>query len=766
MKTYLRIWLFVLMMIELFGSHTNVAPVRAAPLVNQAIFTLADVTNSEILLHGPYDSRQIRFNLAPTWLLQGGTELRLVISTYSSVEDVSSNEETNNINGALLNVSFNGELQQSLPLVNGKDILYSIPIRPSSLTSPRKDGSLEISFFLDASYDCDVDFQHTTVVISASSQIMVEYTDAAVKMDLSRLPWPIYQPAAIVNQAMDEELEQPSALVVVSDNASIGELHAALVVMGAFGRMTNQKLPMLLVTSSELTGAMRENNDLIFVGRPDSLSLLKQLLLPLPIEDSHFASSGMQGDDGVLQMTASPWATTKTLLVVGGNTDAGVIKAAQALSSGNVLQTGSTSTYSVVAQVNPISISSALTTDATPLSSPDFTLADLGYQSYTTNQIGVNWISYEYIIPPGQIPTEKPYLDLNFSNSALVDVDRSGLVVYLNGTLVGSSRFSEETSDITVERVNLPASSLLPGRNKIDLAVNLLPQNVCDSFSSFQNLWFTVYPESILHLPLIGATGDSNNLQDLHSYPFPFLNDPSLSTTTFVLPRQDASAWSVAGDVAYNLGGLATGGVVSFDAVFDGDLSDEARVVRDLIVIGLPKELSILADASQAMPAHFESNSNIAILENQLVIYRIDSQKDLGYLEFFVSPWNPSLSVLAILGTTPQGVKIAGEALLSSQTRNQLRGNFATVDGEQVLAVDTRTGLGTGRLPSFLGSDVVVEQASVPNQSQEPSTLPSNNKTTILYALAGIVFLIVVVIAGALITRKSRNKNNRSETGG
>ena len=757
MKTLLRISLLALIVLNSFGLIKNLPRVQAAPLSDQSVLTLADIGISDVILHGPYELKQLRFNLSPNWSLQGGMEFRLYISAFTSLDNKPANE-SNNLSGALLDVSFNGELQQSIPLVNGKDILYTIPIKSSSLVSKRNDGSLEISFFLDASYDCVNELQHTTVLVSSSSQLMVEYADVDLQMDLRRLPWPIYQPGSNLNVGKDKEVE-PSALVIVSADASDGELQAALTAMGAFGRMTSQKLPMALVISNELKQNMLETHDLIFVGTPKSLLLLDGLSLPLPIENSHFGSSRIEMDDGVLQMIPSPWNRSKSLLLLGGNTETGVIKAAQALSAGNVLQTGNTAAYSVVSQVNPVSFSSAPGVDSMPLSSPDFTLADLGFKTYTANQVGINWFSFEFIIPPGQIPTEKPYFDLNFTNSDLIDLDRSGFVVYLNGALVASESFSEETSsDISVKRIGLPFSSLLPGRNRIDIAASLFPHNVCNSFFSFEGLWFTIFPESVLHLPLKDVALDATALQDLRAYPYPFLNDPSLSTTTFVLPSSDPSTWSVAGDVAYNLGSMATGAVIFFDAVFDRDLANEALKERNLIVIGLPNELPLLANMGQSMPAQFENGSNVAIFRDQQTIYRFDSDKELGYLELFASPWSSNRSVVTILGTTLGGLKTAGEVLTDSKARAQLRGNFITVDGEQVLVVNTRTGFGTTRLFTALGSDVLMEQTPVPvpelSQSELPATPSSYNRTLILFGLIGVAVLMVAIMVIAVVTRR------------
>src|SRR5512140_3382070 len=188
-------------------------------------------------------------------------------------------------------------------------------------------------------------------------------------------------------------------------------------------------------------------------------------------------------------------------------------------------------------------------------------------------------------------------------------------------------------------------------------------------------------------------------LQDLASYPFPFANDPSLATTTFVVPQGDHSAWANAGTIAYDMGARSTGAIVAFDAAYDGQVST-AQQKHDLIFVGQAKDLAMVASMKDAMPAYFEKGSNLATLPAQQVTYRIAPNKDLGYLELFSSPWDGQRAVLTVLGTSANGLTNSAAALITSGIRQDLKGNFATVDGQQATVVDTRSGVGASQLPS------------------------------------------------------------------
>jgi hypothetical protein len=714
------------------------------------VLTFKDLGSPEIVMRGPYGTGNVRFNVPAHWILQDGAQLQLTISSFVA-GDQAKESPNDGFLGAMLDVYFNGELQQSLPLKSGTDINYNVPIRASDLQSPRKDGSLEISFFLNASIDCDYAFHQTTVLVSSNSALFMPYEEGPLKLDLRRLPWPMYQPE------LQMQVDATPGIVVVPVNASTDEMQAALVAMATFGRMTNGKFPLRLVVANQLTEELRGSSNLILVGNSSRMPILQQLELPIPVQDSRFSDSQVQSDDGLLQMTVSPWATAKSILVVSGNSDIGVVKAAQALSTGN-LQTGLRSSYSVIASVMPISLNTASPSGSALANSADVSLSDLGYGPETVIGIGVNWFSYEFVIPVGQQPSEKPYIDIDFSSSALVDPARSGFIAYINGELIGSARFTDETSSVSTARVDIPSSLLKAGRNRFEVSANLIPRDVC-SIGSFSGLWMSIFPESNLHMPLKPAAADNLVAEDLDLYPYPFVNDPSLATTMFVLPSKDSASWNIAGDIAYDIGKRATGAVLAFDVAYNDSTSETINKEYNLILIGTPQDFPLIYEMKDNLPAYYEDGSNIAVVKDQQVVYRISSDKDLGYLQLFSPPWDDKLAVLAVLGTSSKGVGYAEHALIDPEMRGRLKGNFATVDGDQTIVVNTRTGIGTGLLEPNLGSAVSIEQPTQQPILPDGAVDPASAQKAILPALIAVLVLMVIVIVIAIWLRRRDPEN-------
>jgi hypothetical protein len=740
-KTVKFVTNFVLLLafaISLFGSTS----VSAAPAHENSLLTLKDLGSDDVVLHGPYDTARIRFSLPANWVLMDGAQIQIKASTFFA--GPASNPETiSGYFGAMLDVYFNGNLQRSIALASGSNLVYQVPIKPADLASVRPDGGLDISFFLNAAIDCEYEFHKTTVQISSDSQLSIPYEVIPLKPDLRRLPWPIYQPG----------LKDPGkATVVIPNNPSQDEIQAALLVMAGFGRMTSQKLPVSLITTDEFTEPVRTETDLVFVGKPSNFQLLYPLEWPIPITKSGFSSQGMQQDDGIIEAAASPWNPGKILLMIGGNTDQGVIKAAQAFTTQN-LQTGDTRTSAVIAKVNPITLIGVLTPDSEQLNTPDITLTDLGYTLTTESDLGTNWFTYQFIVPPGQIPAENPYFDLVFSNSTLVDAERSGVVLYLNGELVGSASFTSDKANYVKTRINLPPSGVVSGVNQIDLAATLIPRDVCSVFTT-TSLWMTVYPESTLHLPLSPSVETAYVLKDIRSFPSPFSNVPNLDKTTFVLPSSDPSAWKVAGNLAYNLGGSAGGAVLSLQATFASAVNELPAGGQNLIVVGKPTTLPLISELGDALPARFDPGSNVAILDNQQVTYRFSDTKSLGYLELAAAPWDNTSVVLAVLGTTDDGIAYAGNGLIDSKIRSTLKGNFASLDEDIASVVDTRTGLGIGRPPSELGPGLVVQETPTPQPPIVPLPAATGMRQQILYGIYIVAGLMVVIILLALLLRR------------
>jgi hypothetical protein len=196
--------------------------------------------------------------------------------------------------------------------------------------------------------------------------------------------------------------------------------------------------------------------------------------------------------------------------------------------------------------------------------------------------------------------------------------------------------------------------------------------------------------------------------------------------------------------------------VIDLNAAFDDAVPEDLRNSRDLILIGLPSELTLISELKDSLPAPFETGQNIPVVDNQQVSYRFPPDTSIGYLQLLPSPWNSSRTILAVVGSTDEGVGLAGNALSDPLLRSRLAGNFALVSAENISVADTRTGLGMGGLAE--NPDVISEPV-VPEPNSGPA-VPAARPTWILPAVGVLVFLTLVVLIVALIS--SRRDSMRS----
>ena len=717
--------------------------VAAGTPIQTVNFTSLDTPDTT--LNGPYDSMSVDFSLPPNWQLLDGSEIQMFITAFT----VSSAPSTTTDSiGATLDVSFNGSTVSSLILQSGTNVEYQIRIPVDALKPTRPDGRYTLYLFLDAGIDCDFAFHKTTVVVKGSSQFILPYAEGSVDLDLGKLPQPIYQKSAII----------PSqAMIVVPQAPTADQLRAAMITSAGFGRMTGGSLLLNLISADQLTPEIENNYHLIFVGGPADFAPVTPLDWPASAKGGKFATDGLQPDDGLLQMIRSPWNAGRVLLWVGGNSDAGLVKAAQALSTGAVKPIFERNKV-IIADTKPFVDAAQNVLLNTPV---ERTFADLGYGIETVNGAGFSQINYEFYIPPGLAPSEKPYIDLNFTNSSLLDQSLSGMVVYLNDVQIASERLSQDTSVLTTKRITIPQNLVSMGANQIRIDITMIPTTQCSLFN-FSNLWMTVFPESLLHIVLQPATVAEATAGSLQDYPNAFTNFPNLSNIAFLLPKNDVVAWRTAAQVAFDLGQRVQGAMLELNAYYDGEIPAGQRENHDLFLVGLPVSLPTIAELKDRLPVPFEQGNNLAIVQGEGVVYRVPDNVSLGYIELLPSPWGQAHTILAVLGSNSEGLAFAGNGLTVPSQQSNLFGNFAALTSQDVISANTDTGAGLASLTTGLApvaTPIVITPAPGPGSGLTTAESWLTRTDYIPMAL-----IVIILLVGGILVWAFRANRKRGET--
>ncbi|MCB0208059.1 MAG: cellulose biosynthesis cyclic di-GMP-binding regulatory protein BcsB [Anaerolineae bacterium] len=636
------------------------------PVDDEAVVDFELLGVESINLESPFGRELLRFSLPPTWQPAEGAELQLDLTMLvNNLPSLDVEERVAPFQGSL-QVLLNKKLLTSIMVSENDAQTITIPLPPTAFESTRSDGQQELDFALKADINCGTAHQ-MTVVVQPTSRFIIPHQIVSPPTDLRWLPKPIYQEASFLPD---------TAVLIVPEEPTSDQMQAALSVAAGFGQMTRSKLELDFMPVDQLTADIQENNHLIFVGDAAALPILEEVTLPAPSDGTQFEADGADPDDGIIQMAVSPWSDAHVVLVVGGNSDTAVVKAAQAVSSGFV-RVGTQNNLALVAQIHPGDF-------VTNPNVVDRTFAELGYDIRQVNSQGTNYIEYNFNVPPGYIGDPEAYLDLVMNHSALLDYEQSGLSVRLNNISIGSVRFGEEFTSPNQIRFSIPRSALLPGKNELEFRAELEPSNDCIN-PNIGGLWLTIWPESLLHLPLNPAPGEIKLNLELHQHPDPFVQNSSLGSTAFVLPSNNPVAWRVAAQLAFELGDKSDTVLADIRAFYGDDIPEDVRQTRHTIIVGRPSQLPIIQTLNDVMPVTFDTSSDIASERQMRVSYRLPPEVSLGYLQLFPSPWSKSHLILTVLGSTDQGVEWAGRALLEPDLRGNLANNLAIISDEQII---------------------------------------------------------------------------------
>jgi hypothetical protein len=226
----------------------------------------------------------------------------------------------------------------------------------------------------------------------------------------------------------------------------------------------------------------------------------------------------------------------------------------------------------------------------------------------------------------------------------------------------------------------------------------------------------------------------------------------------FVVSKSEPASWDIAATIAAELGRRSSGQILTPRLVFADSMPENFVQSHDLIVIGRASQLPLIAEMADAMPAPFEPNSDQAIERNMAVTYRLEPNASIGYIQMFTSPYDSKNSVLAVLGSTGEGLTWSGNVFKISRLRSRLAGNLSVVNREQILTTDTRIGLVSNlsatAVPGALPMVVSSPNPALVIQGRPAWVLPSILVTSILTAV-----LIVVVMA--TIGRAGKNQVKR-----
>jgi cellulose synthase (UDP-forming) len=546
--------------------------------------------------------------------------------------------------------------------------------------------------------------------VSDLSTLQLTLERLPLARDLARLPEPFFDP-----RLLREPLVLP---VVMADGAGNDAVRASIIASSWFAVQADYRGATFPVSSV----VPARGNAIVVATGSDSLP---GLALP-------------RMDGPTLAILPNPNDPNAVLLLVGGRSGAEAATAAQVLATGKEGLAGETATVRVAELparqpydaprwirndrpvrfgelVDPAELQSYGYAPG-PISIPFRTAPDL----YTFRDRPLP-VDVRFRAPPG------PIMDLAVSrlDASLNDVYLKSFPLregdpgfpwnWLSRTVGGVTG-----SDRGEGRVGLP-TYLVFGLNELQFRFDLRPLHRGDCVSTPGDIRSSIDPDSTIDLSSAYRFTELPNLAYFVGSGFPYTRMADLSETAVVLPDR-ASALDISSTLN-TIGRLSA--VVGYPAtrievVRPSGL--EAVANRDLIVVGPLGRQTALSALLQDGPVTVEGNRiNVALpdaLEGFRNIFLSDDRRlererltatlggtsgeGSGMLIGFQSPLNSERSVVALTGTSPQGMEAMVAALRDPELQPRIQGDVAHLVNGRLDSFKLSRNYGAGSLPLTL----------------------------------------------------------------
>ncbi len=527
--------------------------------------------------------------------------------------------------------------------------------------------------------------------------------------------------AAFPRPLVQDRLTPETVFLVLPDAYTDADLAAAASVAAAFGRRAEGR-PVTLrpVLAARAQPELLANASAVIIGPPDRNRLLSSLyergllpttLVPGTTQITTTSTLSILPDDGVLQLIPSEVNPNYAYLIVTGQTDQAVRRAARGLS---VTQPR----YGLSGQVSAIQALPGPTPAYDPKDS--FTLNELGYYERPLYGVGTQQVGVSFFVPASWRFTERPTLDLRYFHSSLLDTDQASLNVLLNDNPVGNAPLHPEHQGELQVRVEFSEEDFRMGQHNylsFESIVNLPEDCIVPNEDA---IWMRMLGESTLHLPHTTReelTFPPENMLSL------FTTSQDLSDVWFSLPTDPAPAEldamvQMARLLGENSGGegfaphVSQGAVVSLPSLTPSLTTTMATttltttattttITADapvpipasspesfhLIAFGLPTVNPVLADLNPHLPQPFVPGTTTLNQQVGDVVYRLPESFNLGLVQFALAPWNQGKAVAAVTGTSQKGMEWSANALADDDLSFQLQGGVNFIVEQQIEAV-------------------------------------------------------------------------------
>lgn len=585
-----------------------------------------------------------------------------------------------------LNVMINGQVIKSIQLNKGNAAknTTSIPLSPKVLKDFNK-----LTFDVDQhyTYKCEDPFDPAlwTTVLNTSS-INIDYKEVTPNMDFALFPFPVMD-------VLDYKPTITNYVIPQMTTASDDTLTAMGMVNAFIAQKVSYKDMKILVS---LPDKINDKGSMIVIGTPEENRTIKDLASSLPLKLSGNAFQGKDGkeltpDAGVLMMVANPSNKAEVVLIVSGNSPAGVLKAAKVLTQ---LPTRSVLKGPVVL------VDEALKNEFAELRdwpgwvrNKKTTLANIGIKSQTTRGVTSVPIKETIKIMPDITMPPKNFAKLKivYSYAAHLEASQSELEFIWNNVSMHSAKLTNPEGENLAElEIEIPAESIKI-YNEAIFKYHLFPvkYDMC-RFTSDEQIWGTIhnitsfeFPAQIKTvIPDIGLINDGG---------YPFTAYPDLQDDVVVL-ADDYNAYDVYG-MLWFIARLAKmtkdTDAQNVSVVREKNLAGTMKNSKNIVAIGTNDRNGFIKSVKPELRLIYDDSFKILRREKQKDLAKLRDIPDMGVVEQLLSPWNDRRVVTILYGQDNKGLKNA-ISLFSDDAKFEKiqRGNIVAVTADSIVKTE------------------------------------------------------------------------------
>ncbi|WP_313563752.1 cellulose biosynthesis cyclic di-GMP-binding regulatory protein BcsB, partial [Ruminiclostridium cellobioparum] len=336
-------------------------------------------------------------------------------------------------------------------------------------------------------------------------------------------------------------------------------------------------------------------------------------------------------------------------------------------------------------------------------------------------------------LPADYILSSASKVTVNFRYSKNLDFNRSMLTVYWGDIPVGSKKLALENADSDELTFFMPADVVGTKGSSMKFAFDLeIPDLFCTTRRD-EMPWAYITKNTSIYLP-----PDNSTRLSFDSRPAPFQKGGSLNDVLLVLSDKPSAAELTLLGRTLSLYSAAADAYGSLTVKKAGEFNEQ-EANYNIITSGTSAGNSLISKINDKL--YFKYNSSGSeFMTNDKLILTSDYARSIGTLQLLKSPYADGRALLVLTGPDPNALGRVTKLVSNEKMSWNLKNDFVLIDSK-------------GNIKSYQFQNEELTET-------KPTLAKSifENRSSLLFALAGTSVMVVLFLAMLLIILRMRHK--------